>query len=141
MTLKQLDKELSKLDTISDRLNLLGRYHLKITGQLVNSSNGHKYKGKLPVDELVKRVSDSHFPNRSQNPEFTLWFLKWNAQKHLDNIILNDEYERKLNSNRKAEAKKSSVELRSNIYPPSVAATIAQLHLLPFFDKVLLMSN
>lgn len=102
MTLKQLDKELDKLNSISDKLDYLKNFHLKIK-RTKTSHWGNKIIAPLSIYELAKKMRKEHFPELDKNVEFSFWFLKYNAEVYLNNNLLNSEYQRKIKSNRKEE--------------------------------------
>ncbi|RXG21033.1 hypothetical protein [Leeuwenhoekiella aequorea] len=93
----EIYKELDKFDNISDKLDCLSKYHLSFNG-IYRANYNSITEGNLSIHQLVKKFEKKHFPDTKNIPEFTFWFLKFNALKYCETYLLNDRLTRRLNS-------------------------------------------
>ena len=101
--LKQAEQEIRKKATISDKLD----YWKSIIDEYVNRPLIEQFGEKYPEEQeraiikqlfgndyelippllIPKQIYNEHFNNGLNEPEFTYWFLKYNAQKYFDTMI------------------------------------------------------
>lgn len=122
MTLSKLNKDLSKIHSISDKLDYLNKYHLKVKGTIIGNS-GNRIRGLLSIHQLAKKLCKNHFPELDDNVEFSLWFLKLNAQNYFKTYLLNDGLIRRLNSEVRIE--EATLEFKKIEKAEKLAQTLA----------------
>ena len=92
----EIYKKLNALDSITEKLNCLSDYHLQVHGKY-RAQNNRIIEGLIPIYKLVDKFKQKHFPN-TNDPEFTFWFLNYNAQHYFKTHILTGNLVRRLNS-------------------------------------------
>jgi hypothetical protein len=88
----ELSKELKKLISITEKLDYLNEYQKnKVSDDLFNIQ-------KHNLHTIIETLESKHFKDCHTNPEFTFWFLKYNAEKIFDTYISQKEFINKIES-------------------------------------------